>query len=312
MTAHSRKSRRSLSIRRPGARWPGSNDDENVMEAPGDVLHVQALSAITRALTCLSWPEARVHTGVHEARKAMRRMRACLRLAFGAAPGDWRAIDRAIAGIARSLSDLRDAQARVERMRALLAASSDPSQRRLLRRALQRLLVQRQQALMQARSGGDGLSQRQRELRLLVHTIDALPWSQVRVEEVQRALQVSNRRRTKARRTALRDGGQRAWHRWRRCERLIVLQHKVLADCSIAVTGQPVIHPKLAKRLGLAQDCSVLVDHFQHDDALPSAERDALLNLLRRARRDVRRRIRHRARVHAQRDRVAARMECRS
>ena len=50
-------------------------------DAAGPALQAYADAQLLRALDCLGWSGRRVHTGVHQARKSLRRVRACLALA---------------------------------------------------------------------------------------------------------------------------------------------------------------------------------------------------------------------------------------
>lgn len=275
------------------------------MATAGDLLHLEALKQIRRGLGCLMWQGARRHAGVHEARKAMRRIRVCLSLAFAAECGDACVLDQSIARLARGLSALRDAQARVDTVKRLLGMSDHPEQRALLRQALAVLTKQRLQAVAQNRLQAVDPEQSQRELRLQVQALDALPWTGADNAQVLSALKTIDRRRVKARRRALNRGGSSAWHRWRRRERQLVLAQKLLADCGIVLSRPPVAHRKLAKRLGLAQDLAILIVHLEHDTVLPAPKRSALVEIVRAARRDLRRRIRRRAEVQAARARAA-------
>ena len=87
---------------------------------PGDRLKAYAIAQLQRATACLGWRGSRAHAGVHQARKSLRRIRACLALgesALGAGAG---MIDRELSKVCDSLSVLRDAQARVESLERLI------------------------------------------------------------------------------------------------------------------------------------------------------------------------------------------------
>ena len=92
-----------------------------MLQTPSDSLKAYALNQLQRAIACLSWRGSRAHAGVHQARKSMRRARACLALGESALGAGANMIDRELSKICGSLSSLRDAQARVESLDRLLA-----------------------------------------------------------------------------------------------------------------------------------------------------------------------------------------------
>ncbi len=264
------------------------------MTEPGDLLHVHALTLIGRAVSCLSWRGPRAHSGVHEARKAMRYTRASLALGFAGSKTPWYALDRAIASIGRGLSKTRDAQAQVHTLDRLLKLAPDDETRADLRRQRLRALAQRVQAMKLAQSEDPGFAQRQRELRLLVHALDALPWASIDHESLRRSIAVTLRRSEKAERRALDDGSSDDWHRWRRRRRGLVQQQTVLKHCGIDDHGLPPTPHKLSQQLGESQDFAMLIDSIEKDRSLPKPQRRRILALVRDARKATNRKIRHR------------------
>jgi uncharacterized protein YdiU (UPF0061 family) len=250
----------------------------------GDLLHVYALKQIGRALDCLGWRGARAHSGVHEARKSMRHARACLALAFTGGKPPWRAVDRGIARIGRSLSDLRDAQARVQICSRLLDSDTDTETLATLRHLRNRMVRERAACLRQALRKDPGLAQRQRELRLLVHTLDALPWQRVDESAVMKAISHSVRRTRKAGRRALKDGDAEDWHRWRRRWRRLAQQQSVLTDCDISLPDLPPLRRKRMHLLAESQDLAMFAAYVHKHPELSKAQRQRLFDYVDAAR----------------------------
>lgn len=258
----------------------------------GDVLHIDALNYIGRALKCLGWRGSRAHSGVHEARKAMRHARACVALGFAGGKGPWRAVDRGIARTCRGLSELRDAHARVNTLDRLIADDASTGVRNDLKALRIRALAERSAHMRRAMLADPGLTLAQRELRLLVHTLDALPWLRVDAAAVERAMAITLRRARKARRAALAVDDADTWHRWRRRQRLLQHQRSVLDECGIEIADLPPRQRKLTQRLGELQDLTVL-DRFVRNQAdLPKAQRRRLIDWIRSVQASVQHSIR--------------------
>ena len=86
----------------------------------GDRLHAYAAAEMVHAIACLSWHGGRLHAGVHQARKSLRRLRATLALGMPTLGPGARLIDRELRRTNRRLSKLRDAQALVHTLDVLL------------------------------------------------------------------------------------------------------------------------------------------------------------------------------------------------
>jgi hypothetical protein len=254
------------------------------MPEPGALLHAHALTLIARAESCLSWRGARAHAGVHQGRKSMRRLRACLALAFGGNNVASRAIDQAIAGTCRSLSALRDAQARTHAVDRLLSSSTDRVAISDLRRLRRLEVAQRVSAMKQAQHADPEFGKRRYELLQLRRELDGLPWNRVDDYSMQRSIARTLRRCEQAQRRALDDGNARDWHRWRRRVRRLGQQHGVLVACGIVPADFLPPQRKLAHLLGESQDCAVLIEQFSNDMDLPKQFRQRLVDSVRTAR----------------------------
>lgn len=264
------------------------------MSEPGELLHVHALTLIGRAVTCLSWRGPRAHSGVHEARKAMRYARASLALGFSGSKAPWATLDRAIASIGRGLSQTRDAQAQVHTLDRLLKLAPEDETRADLRRQRLHVLAQRVLAMKLAQREDPGFAQRQRELRLLVNALDALPWASIDGESLRRSIALTLRRSEKAERRALDDGDNDDWHRWRRRRRSLLQQQTVLKACGIDNHGLPPTPHKLSQQLGESQDFAMLSECIDKDRSLPKPQRRRMLSFIRAARKAINRKIRQR------------------
>ncbi|MBT2748085.1 CHAD domain-containing protein, partial [Lysobacter sp. ISL-42] len=105
---------------------------------PGLRLRGFASRELDQALDALGWRGNRIHSGVHLARKSLRRARATLALG-GAALGPGAAlIDRELRRLNLDLSGLRDAHALVETFDRLLRSHTEADIRPLLLRARRR------------------------------------------------------------------------------------------------------------------------------------------------------------------------------
>lgn len=247
---------------------------------PGLQIHAYATAQLVRAFACLGWRGRRVHEGVHQARKSMRRVRAYLALADFAAAGEGKRIDRDLGHQCRALSQLRDAQARIGTIDRLIETHAPGDAATLLRRVRRGALQERSQQLQQAAAADAGFAEQRAQLRTLAARLDALPWATLSEAQLQAALQHSLKRCRKAEARALSDGDAEDWHRWRRRRRRLLQQHTALAACAIGVADAIDPQRELAHYLGESQDLSVLFAHFGRGRALPARDRKPLVELL--------------------------------
>lgn len=237
----------------------GSGTGSTSEVAIGEALRVYTLGELDHAVACLAWRGARLHTGIHQARKSMRRTRAAL--ALGGASlgrGGW-IIDRELQRIVRSLSTLRDAQALVEALQRLAEKDQAPGTHPLLERARRAAVRQRILRVREARCDDDALlSQTATLLAVLAAGTRRLPWPGISNEEVREALLRSTSKAGAASKRAMRSGGDEDWHRWRRRARRLSQQHRALGDPPGSALA---LDKSLAVLLGEAQDYALLIDH---------------------------------------------------
>ncbi|MBK6727680.1 MAG: CHAD domain-containing protein [Xanthomonadales bacterium] len=248
---------------------------------PGLPIRAYATDQLLRAFACMGWRGRRVHEGVHQARKSMRRVRACLALAGFDATGEGKRIDRDLARQCRALSQLRDAQARIETIDRLIETHAPGDAATLLRRVRRGALQERSQQLQRSVAEDAGFSEQREQLRALAPRLDALPWATLTDAQLQAALQHSLKRCRKAEGRALSDGDAEDWHRWRRRRRRLLQQHTALAACAIGVADAIDPQRELAHYLGESQDLSVLFAHFGRGRDLQPRDRKPLVELLR-------------------------------
>lgn len=250
------------------------------MSTPGPSLHAYARTQLERAVSCLGWRGRRVHTGVHQARKSMRRVRACLALAGFERDAQGKRLDRAIARLCRDLSALRDAQARIETLDRLIEAHAGADDATLLRRVRRTAVGERSAALTAAQREDAGFAEHRRRLAALLAELDALPWTALDGARLQAALQHTLQRCRKAEARALSDGDAEDWHRWRRRRRRLLQQHSALEACDQDVASSIDPQRDLAHYLGESQDLSVLFERFGRGRRLPRQDREPLAELL--------------------------------
>ncbi|MBK7146628.1 MAG: CHAD domain-containing protein [Xanthomonadales bacterium] len=171
---------------------------------PGLPIRAYATDQLLRAFACMGWRGRRVHEGVHQARKSMRRVRACLALAGFDATGEGKRIDRDLARQCRALSQLRDAQARIETIDRLIETHAPGDAATLLRRVRRSALQERSQQLQRSVAADAGFSEQREQLRALATRLDALPWATLSEAQLQAALQHSLKRCRKAEARAVR------------------------------------------------------------------------------------------------------------
>lgn len=265
------------------------NAGERRKQAPGPALGAYAANELRQAAALLDLPGDARHEGVHQARKSMRRARACLALRARGDRADTAtghrvaALDADLRALCRGLSSVRDAQALCEALERLAPDVPKPAARRFARiRA--RALEARAQALARALERDPGFARRRRRLAALAEAVAALDWARLDADALERGLARSERRVRKAGRHARRHTDDDAgWHRYRR--RLRRLRQQVVALIASGLPpprGRKKLEAK-AKRLGEAQD-DALVLRACRRKGLFDGEQRTLLRTLARAR----------------------------
>lgn len=219
---------------------------------------------LTRASQCLGWKGGHRHTGVHQARKSIRRVRSILALAgAGLGPGA-EALSYLLSEINQGLSRVRDAQALVEAIDHLAAQTHDEKWLRLLARA-RRNAVAARRVMLQAAIAADPDLLKTRDL--LVHikaALDGLAWSGVASGEVEAAFSLGKEKTRKAAKKAHKTGEDEDWHRWRRKARRQSQQQRILAEAGIKSIVE-YDDKEIASLLGQQQDCSLLLEFCESD-----------------------------------------------
>lgn len=160
------------------------------------------------------------HRGIHEARKALRRLKSLIWIGAEPFAEALPAIEATIAGLATGLSPLRDAHVAVNTAHAV--AGPGPSKE--WRRAIAALENRREGRLAAALQKDPRFLKRRRQLRELQAVIEALPWRQIRRDTVAQALARSENRVAKAQRQVSDEASAANLHRWRRRARRLRMQ----------------------------------------------------------------------------------------
>jgi hypothetical protein len=191
----------------------------------GDSLKAYCLYELDVAGRMLGRGGNELHAGIHEARKAIRHVRATLRLGGKTLGADVRPTLDELGRIGESLSEMRDANVVVETVETLLAKAVDGKQRAVLRRICKALATQRSARLASLLADDPAMVRRRAQLRQLRDAVASLDWADLSALQVQSALDRTMRRARRGgdRAHNSRDGALR--HRWRR--RLRRLRHQL-------------------------------------------------------------------------------------
>lgn len=254
---------------------PKPDDDPSPSAAqrpPGAALRDYACGELDRAIACLGWRGGRLHSGVHQARKSLRRTRAVIALGIARLGPGAELVDREIRRINRRLSALRDAQATIEALNRLLATGADAGSAVALRRMRRKAAALRAASRRKALVDDAGLATPRALLATLRAALASLPWDRVTTEDLGVAVRFSTAHIESAAERVREGGDDVDWHRWRRRVRRLSQQQRALEDAAPAlVTGKK--HWKaLAVSLGEAQDFALLRERcgkrspFQRDD----------------------------------------------
>lgn len=240
---------------------------------PGPALRVYIDAELAAAIQMLAAHGGRIHSGVHLARKAMRRSRAALALAGGLGPGAT-LIDRQLRRLTRGLSALRDAHALVETLDRLRARSHDDDIRRRLARA-RRIAAQTRAALAHEPDVARNIRDTRAVLVTLRAALAGLPWEEIAASMLDEALAATSRDVASARDRVRKRGRDVDWHRWRR--RMRRLSQQCRACTAAGIEANPSMFDKsLAEQLGVMQDLSLLLEHCGPDSAFSREDAAAL------------------------------------
>lgn len=194
------------------------------------------------------------HKGIHEARKALRRLKSLLRLGAIVFDDALPPLESAIDRLAVSLSSLRDAHVAVVTARGL--AGADPSDG--WKRAIEALELRSEGRLTAALIKDPRFLQRRKRIRELAHAVAALPWRKLSRQVVEHALANSEQRVAKARKRMRKSATTANLHRWRRRARRLRMQLELIRKARKAA-GMPAPH-HAERDKALARTMSVLSD----------------------------------------------------
>lgn len=217
-----------------------------------------------RAVRCALADRRHPHRAVHEARKAIRRLRALLALAVRRLEAI-EVVDRELRRLGDSLSRLRDAQVALETAEAI--ASQEPAS---AQNVVHWLAERRDHMLERALRRDPDFARRQMLLDACTRALETVAWSELEDDDLHEALRHSRKRLKKAERKAERDPSPEHLHRLRRRARRLRMQLELLR------TLVPDFHPetlhgetpgkairilhKQSNRLGQRQDKEHLAD----------------------------------------------------
>ncbi|MBM4221976.1 MAG: CHAD domain-containing protein, partial [Gammaproteobacteria bacterium] len=243
---------------------------------PGLALKELALHELTAAREQLARSGSDRHEGVHQARKALRRIRAALALGRKPLGGRGKRLDADLASLCRGLSPLRDAEALVETLQRLVATAPET-----LRGELPELIRQardrRDQRLGMVLDRDPGLKRRRARLKALAARLARLDWAQIDQQSVAAAVAHSERRLGSARERIVRHPGEDdRWHTLRRRLRRLHQQHNLLRRIAPAWPADMHATSEEATRLGEAQDDVLLLRHCGRNSPFAARSRAGL------------------------------------
>ena len=234
------------------------------------------MAELETAMAGLSARGGRIHAGVHQARKALRRTRAVLALGDAALGPGAVLVDHELRRINRGLSTLRDAHALVMTLDRLAAKPHDEAVARLLRRARRIAATERARHTRESLQAAPSLADRRAMVALLRAALQGLPWNALTPSVLNDALDRTARRIGKAQAQAVASDHDESWHRWRRRMRRLSQQRRACAAIGFD-TGAPSLFDKsLAEQLGVAQDLNLLLEHCGRGSPFSKPDRAAL------------------------------------
>lgn len=237
-------------------------------------LRAYANKELERAITLLAYRGGRVHEGVHQARKSLRRSRSVLALgAVVLGPGA-QLIDSEVRRLNRALSAVRDAQATVEVLDRLLKKSQESADVVVLRRARRMAAMARVESARRELADDPHFEQKRLLLGALRAALLALPWDRLTETRVRDALSEGLARVDAADAQARVTGRDKDWHRWRRRVRRLSQQHRALGDLLDLPARKRV--KTLAEDLGEAQDYALLREHCGRRSIFSEPDRHVL------------------------------------
>ena len=243
------------------------------------VLRDYADAELGKAIAHLGWRGGRMHEGVHQARKSLRRVRAVLALGAQVLGPGAELIGREVRRVNRRMSRMRDAQALVETLDRLLKRAKSQHELPVLRRARRVAAQARADSARRERAEDPELAQKRLLLATLHAALPALPWNALTETRVRDALDCGLARIETAGTRARANGRDNDWHRWRRRVRRLSQQHRAVGD-EITDLGFARKRCKaLAELLGEAQDHALLREHCGRRSIFAEPDRHVLAAL---------------------------------
>jgi len=211
------------------------------------VLAREECRAIGRALAS----KHRVHTAIHDARKAVRRLRAMLALVEDRIP-EATPIDDQLERLGDGLSSLRDAHVVVETAQRVAGKNRKP-----WKPAIDSLADRRDLRLQGALARDPGFLKRRALVTRLEARLEFLDWSRLRLSDLEEGVDRSQLRVENAEQRAAVDGSPENIHRWRRRVRRLRFQLETIGKLSPQAMRtlsrkHPGRDPKVLHKLGNA------------------------------------------------------------
>lgn len=191
----------------------------------GAALRDYALDQIAEVDLQLARAGAWQHEGVHLARKALARLRACVELLRKSPIASW-PLERRLRSFAHALSPLRDTQAALATAKELRGA--DPGLRAVWHGLTRDLRQRRDRALGAALSADPGFAAHRAQVSEMRAALGLVAWTHLLASDLQRALERADKRVRRAREPACASRGQEPRHRLRRRSRRLLLQINLL------------------------------------------------------------------------------------
>lgn len=247
-------------------------------------MRLYALAEMDRCMEQLARTGEGRHTGIHQARKSLRRTRAVLALADKRLGTKGDKLGVGLGRLCRSLCALRDSHAVLDTLKRWNAGLEAP-QRKALRSAVataRRSLKEQRDAMLAAALESDpDFSRLRNKVSACRVRIEALPWERVRDKHVEAGLGRSHRRIARSARRARRRAEVEDFHRWRRRLRRLRQQLTALESSGLAPSEAVLPDPSELDSLAWRQDMDVLIRSVARLSSLDPALRRQLSLALR-------------------------------
>jgi len=227
----------------------------------GAALRDCALDQLAQADLQLARAGAWQQSGVHSARKAIARLRACVEL-LHKSPHAAHALEARLRTFAHGLSPLRDMQAAVATAKSLRDKDELSSDWQECARTLKQ---RRDRALGAALADDPGFAAHRAQLAEVRSTLATIAWTRLLASDLQRALKRARKRVQRAHEPGRASTAQEPRHRLRRRGRRLLLQIELLREVArdgtrprAAATAHEALHEILGKSLARRQRKKVI------------------------------------------------------